>query len=114
VWYRNDDGWLCWKCWHKTVKRERGGYFNEWFQRTRNKLFVILGEQCIRCGFSDKRALQFDHINGDGAKERKLKSAKTYVIYKYYILHPEEAKERLQVLCANCNSIKRIENKEYN
>ena len=78
----------------------------------REKLFNILGHICIRWGFSDKRALQFDHKNGGGIKDVK-KFNGNYEMYRYYKNNPEIAKKELQVLCANCNWIKRAENKEY-
>lgn len=78
----------------------------------RYQLFDVLGHTCVKCGFVDKRALQIDHINGGGMEDRKNKGSAT-AMYKYYVEHPELAKERLQVLCANCNWIKRSEWKEY-
>lgn len=80
--------------------------------RYRDILFSVLGERCIRCGFSDRRALQLDHLNGKGRKDYKSKGGGPYY-YKYYADHLEEAKQKLQVLCANCNWIKRHENKEH-
>ncbi len=29
-----------------------------------------MGNKCVKCGFSDPRALQIDHINGDGMDNR--------------------------------------------
>ena len=34
-------------------------------QALRNEVFLLLGNACKRCGFSDLRALQIDHIYGD-------------------------------------------------
>lgn len=78
------------------------------------RLTVIkhLGDKCARCGFKkDKRALCLDHINGDGAKDRKDKGSRTY---RYYVSHLDEAEKNLQVLCYNCNAIKVYEKKENN
>lgn len=36
----------------------------------RDKALSKLGNQCIACGFTDKRALQIDHINSDGKIDR--------------------------------------------
>lgn len=74
-------------------------------------MFDLLGHECKRCGFSDKRALQIDHINGGGNKEAKLFKSGTTMIRRYRD-NPELAKQKLQILCANCNWIKRYENKE--
>jgi len=42
-----------------------------------------LGGKCIKCGFSDSRALQVDHINGGGKKE--FKNLKNESFYKKVI-----------------------------
>jgi hypothetical protein len=76
----------------------------------RKKLIELLGGKCIRCGFSDIRALQIDHISGHGSKELHKKGNIT--TYRQYLASPGLAKSQLQVLCANCNWIKRAENKE--
>ena len=77
----------------------------------RNELFEILGRSCVRCGFSDMRALQLDHVYGGGLREIKdFKS--NYQMYKFYLQNSSLCKIRLQVLCANCNWIKRYDNNE--
>jgi hypothetical protein len=74
-------------------------------------LLELLGSHCVRCGFADIRALQIDHINGQGKKEfQKFKG--NISLYRFYLKNPDLAKKYLQVLCANCNWIKRFENKE--
>lgn len=76
------------------------------YRRVRKEALEILGSKCCKCGFSDIRALQIDHINGGGNRERKEKG--DYAMYKGVILNPE----KYQLLCANCNWIKRHENHE--
>lgn len=61
----------------------------------------------------DIRCLQIDHKNGDGYKD-KQRFKSTTAMYLYYLKNLEEAKRNLQVLCANCNWIKRIDNHEHN
>ena len=77
----------------------------------RSKVVEFLGGKCVKCGYSDKRALQIDHVNGDGYLERKKKSNVVRyladVIVDIYI-HGG----RYQLLCANCNIIKKFENNE--
>ena len=82
-------------------------------KRTRSKLIDIIGDKkCIICGFSDIRALQIDHIGGGGYGDKIMKGG-VQQMYTYYYQHPQEAKEKLQILCANCNWIKRHEEKEF-
>lgn len=69
------------------------------------KLFQILGGACCCfCGYcKDTRVLQFEHINDDGYTDRKRFNGSVMTMYRYYIKHPEEARQKLQVTCANCN-----------
>jgi len=81
--------------------------------RFRLKLLDMLGGRiCVKCDFNNVLALQIDHKQGNGKHDlKRFKSA--YAIYRYYLDHPKLAKQNLQVLCANCNIIKKIENKEH-
>ena len=63
------------------------------------------------CAISDSRCLQLDHVNGDGFADRKRLGGQTGVV-AYYVDHLSEAREVLQVLCANCNWVKRVRNRE--
>lgn len=70
-----------------------------------------LGGKCVKCGFKDVRALQIDHINGGGSQERKERDFK--MNFHKHVLESFIRKEnKYQLLCANCNWIKRFENKE--
>lgn len=80
----------------------------------RVKIHKILNHtSCIFCGFSIWSALQFDHINGGGNKiRREFNSGRA--MYRYYIKNPDIARKELQVVCANCNFIKRNKDRRYN
>ena len=60
--------------------------------------------QCNYCGYNDPRALALDHINNDGYKHRKETKNKVYQWCKNNNFPPG-----FQVLCHNCNWIKRTE-----
>lgn len=64
--------------------------------------------QCVRCGYSDIRALSIDHINGKGSVHRRMINNTTYRWLK-----KQGFPEGYQVLCMNCQFIKRIENREH-
>lgn len=90
----------------------------DYYERKRLQLCELLGGVVcsnVKClvdgGCRDSRCLQIDHKDGDGYNERKKFKGVNSMI-QYYLKHPEEAREKLQVLCANCNWIKRHENKE--
>lgn len=96
----------------KEYKRDplkRSLWSKEYSQRLRGAALELLGNKCIMCGFADRRALQFDHINGNGHKDIKL-------ITKFYIKSVLDSilnnEGKFQLLCANCNWIKRFENNE--
>ena len=77
-------------------------------RKVRLDALEALGGKCIKCGFSDWRALQIDHIDGMG----KLERGREYSIQVKIIKNPKESKKRYQLLCSNCNWIKRYEKNE--
>jgi hypothetical protein len=72
--------------------------------------FEKLGGCCVRCGYDiDQRALQIDHVHGGGTQERRrLKS--TAALYRKVLADTEG---NYQLLCANCNQIKKHEQQEW-
>jgi len=68
--------------------------------------------KCAKCGRKDKRALEIDHIHGSGNADRARFGNQTKNFMRYYIDRPEEAWQKLQLLCAFCNRIKKVENNE--
>lgn len=99
-------------------KQENPEYYKKYMKQHRRDnriaLISLLGHTCVYCGYDkDIRGLQVDHINGGGTKEeQETFNGDTHAMYRYYLKHPEEAKQKLQTLCANCNQIKRYENQE--
>jgi hypothetical protein len=75
--------------------------------RLRMEVLKVLGDKCVRCGFSDWQCLQIDHIKGGGEKERK-RLRNNLTLYRNIIKN----QEGYQLLCANCNQKKRYENQE--
>ncbi|CAK0755098.1 hypothetical protein CCP1ISM_50030 [Azospirillaceae bacterium] len=119
---------LCRLCWEKLIRNKtpkrkqwqkeyRGKNMerirknnDKYNHNVRQRVVEILGGKCKRCGFQDIRALQIDHINGGGYKEIRKNSAK--VRYRLVLESVQRKENKYQLLCANCNWIKRYENKE--
>lgn len=105
---RSDHGKHIRRCYQQSISGldviKRNGV--EYRDKLRLDLFEIIGSTCVSCGHDDIRVLQFDHIYDDGATERKRFSCSRALLI-YYRQHPDEARKRLQTLCANCNWAKR-------
>lgn len=71
----------------------------------RAAVLAAFGSKCARCGYADVRALQIDHIAGDGYQEK----SGTGQYYRRLLRDFEQTLRRYQLLCANCNWIKREE-----
>ena len=74
----------------------------------RRRVLEKLGNQCVECGISDFRVLQIDHVNGGGNRERRA-------LYSSLLYLKNVEKDNgavYQLLCANCNWIKKYENNE--
>lgn len=92
----------------KNNRKKCNDILKKYKRKLRRKIIKGYGGKCVKCGFDDERALQIDHVYGGGTKERKSLS-------NYQILlriQKENFPSRYQILCANCNCIKRFENKE--
>lgn len=82
------------------------------YKTIRNRIIYVLGGKCSRCSFSDWRALQVDHVNGNGNVERRTRGHAASTLYRRIQDSIDNKLGLFQLLCANCNWIKRYENKE--
>ena len=93
--------------------KRRTEYFRNRFaklsKKLREEIFKKHGNKCCKCGFNDKRALQIDHVNGGGHREIGSMGR-----HEFYLKVLNDDSGKYQLLCANCNWIKRIENNERN
>lgn len=76
------------------------------YRQQRDVVLTLLGGKCVRCGFDDFRALQIDHVKGNGCKH-------PISDYKLAVRILRVIPAAYQILCANCNWIKRAENNEH-
>ena len=95
--------------WKREHREQVGEYNRKYYEDFRQKIIKKYGSKCVRCGFSDARALQIDHVHGGGAKEVKKLSSLQFL---NRVL--TNTNKKYQLLCANCNWIKRYENGEMN
>lgn len=95
--------------WYKLNGARKRAYNKSYNRSIRLKSIELLGGKCHRCGFSDWRALQFDHTNGGGNRDTKNMSG-----MKNKVIHDRisSGEHPYQLLCANCNWIKRYEEDE--
>lgn len=95
---------------HKSAQREHR-------YAVRREILTLLGDcKCLHCGYDkDWRALQIDHIHGNGKADTRTAGAKTnqWALRNWILENLEDAKRIYQILCANCNWIKRFENGEH-
>jgi len=90
---------------YQTLRR---GWEKDYRDRKRTEINAKLGNQCARCGFTNPLALCIDHVNGGGVAERTSMSQKTFL---NKVLN--DTTGMYQLLCANCNLIKRHERDEF-
>lgn len=93
----------------RRIRIKDGIRYDTWLWRQlRIEALGKLGNKCVKCGFSDIRALQIDHINGGGCYDMRNRSRKN--LYRFILNN--DVTGIFQLLCANCNWIKRYENDE--
>lgn len=85
----------------------------------KTEIYNLLGGKCsnpfnLNHGdfIADKRCLQIDHVNGGGNEERKAKGNGNWSFYLNILKKIKAGSKDYQLLCANCNWIKRHINKE--
>ena len=65
--------------------------------------------ECVKCGYSDMRALSINHIQSNGAEHRKQIGRGS--LYQWLLNH--YLPDGFQTLCMNCQWIKRCEKEEH-
>jgi hypothetical protein len=90
-------------------------------RRVRMKVIEVLGGCCANPyglhdkPFSDWRCLQIDHVKGNGHSYRNMRlhlDTSSINLYHKIIREVKSGSKDYQLLCANCNWIKKYENHE--
>jgi len=95
---------------HNLITKTKTNYNPEQHKKLyhyhRRQAFKVLGGYtCQSCGFDDPRAQQIDHIENDGYQRRK-DGELGQALYRRVV---KTEGKGFQVLCANCNWIKKAE-----
>jgi len=88
-------------------------------EKRKAEIFELLGNKCVNPYnlehgdfMSDVRCLQIDHVNGHGHKDIRETSLCRTTYYREVLKRIKEGSKDYQLLCANCNWIKKAENQE--
>lgn len=77
----------------------------ERYRVLRDAIVVALGGACARCGMSDDRVLDIDHVRDDGRTHRLMHPGPS--VYRAMMRDLRAGiTDRYQLLCANCHLIK--------
>lgn len=91
---------------HYTPKERKSRSAKIRIRQHKRELMDKYGGCCVGCGISETAVLTIDHINDDGAKERRTKRLTGYNFYHALLKIPRRSD--LQVLCCNCQNRKRF------
>lgn len=89
-------------------------------QQYKEEIHRLLGDKCVKCGYIGL-ALQIDHVNGGGNKERgyyrgeNKNPSRTHSSQSYYyriLMKIKAGSKDYQLLCANCNAEKELKRKQ--
>ncbi len=100
--------------WQKNHLEKTRKIHKDYIQRIKHIVLTHYGNgklACVRCGFSDIRALTIDHIEGIGSITRKKEGGAGYNIWSH--LKRDGYPKGYQTLCMNCQWIKKFEEGEF-
>ncbi|MBV6446331.1 MAG: hypothetical protein IFNCLDLE_02623 [Ignavibacteriaceae bacterium] len=94
-----------WRDWYNRHKVELREFYKEKNNKRKNEIKaylkkIKLDKSCVRCGFSDPRALEYHHTKGN--KEFEIATA---INMGYSIERINKEIEKCELICANCHRI---------
>lgn len=91
--------------WRKMSSKEKEMRLKRVREYNRKQRMVVIekyGGECVCCGQSERKFLEIDHINNDGAKHRRDMGSSRIVMW----LIKNDFPKGFQLLCSNCNMAK--------
>jgi hypothetical protein len=117
---------ICNDCWNKyrrkwyhsnqKYREQQNGYMKNYRENQKRIVFIHYGgnpPKCACCGETELDFLTLDHINNDGAEQRRkiFGKERTGGGLEFNIwLIKNDFPEGIQILCYNCNCGKRVNN----
>jgi len=105
----NEENWVGIK-YAYICKNCRKRHKKEQWHKLRKLVIEKYGGKCVHCGEGRIGCLVMDHVNNDGAKERRERF-KNGPSGLYIWLKDNPVSSNYQILCWNCNWLKRMEGK---
>jgi hypothetical protein len=96
---------------HYRHQEEHNTQVREDYYNTKIEIFKILGGKCVSCSYSGI-ALQIDHVNDDGFKERPYGKISGGSYYTKILKKIKEGSKDYQLMCPTCNWEKRLKKGE--
>lgn len=102
---------FCKKCMKDNCEKRRNNVSatekrKEYYNRLKEIVYFSYGNTCAWCGQSDSIFFTIDHVNNDGAKQRKNKEHRESGIGLYKYIIDNNFPKTFQILCFNCNCAK--------
>lgn len=91
------------KAYYQNNKEHLGGYYSDYRAKIKIEMVEAYGGECKECGEVDSIVLNLDHIEDNGAVERRDSGIKGG--FKFYMQLRKQGwpQEGYQLLCCNCN-----------
>ena len=91
----------------KAKKMRLTHYYAHKAKEFRMQIITAYGHKCTCCGITQYEFLTIDHVNNDGAEERKAINGANIANRKIYQKIIDDGyPDRYQILCWNCNAAK--------
>ena len=91
------------RIWHTAHKERHKIARDKYWRKLKTMVIEAYGGCCACCGEHRSEFLSIDHVNNDGAKERRMHSRGNFYLRLKQQGFP---KDKYQLLCMNCNFAK--------